>query len=236
MLSIAGAHQQALLLERRCGSCAEPLTPRELWGHAPCRWCRQPLFTAGSLDTGAVLAGVLGSWGRWRWPVYGLVGASCLLASLVPLLGPLVYAMAMLLANFFLIRRPLRWLAPVRRITTRLTLQIMLASLTVVNLVLSVAVYPFVGLAQLFSAILSVGLAVAYVEGALWLTSRALRREAAREPLRVVEWLPPALVLGFMVAFAAALVAFTWGAEWLFLQTDLPGVSTIVDWLTGESS
>lgn len=236
MPSVLAAHQHALLLDRRCGTCAEPLTARELWSRARCRWCRQPLFTAGALETDSILASVLARWARWRLPVYGLVGASCLIASTVPLLAPLLYATAMILAHFFLIRGPLRWLAPGRRLTTRLTLKLVLAVLTVVNLVLSVAIFPLVGVAQLTTAALSVGLAVAYVEGALALTGRALRREAAREPLRVIEWLPPTLILGGMLAAVAALTAFAWGAVWLLFQVDVPGVSTLVDWLTGTGA
>ncbi len=229
MPSVLREHQTSLLLERRCATCAEPLRPRELWSAAACPWCRQPVFAHGALDAESLVAGVSARWEAWRVRVYVLVGLSCLLASTVPLLAPLVYAVAMVTANFFLIRGPLRWLRPARRLTTRLSLKVLLAILTVV-------IFPLVGVAQVTTAMLSVGLAVAYVEAALRLTTRALQREGARESLHPAEWLPPTVALGGMTAFVVIVSAVLGSAFWLLLQVDIPGVSTIVDWLMGEGS
>ena len=193
-------------------------------------------FRAGRARSGEPRGGrerALGSLAGARVRARGL---SCLLASTVPLLAPVLYAVAMITANFFLIRGPLRWLSPARRLTTRLSLKVLLAGLTVVNVVLSVAIFPLEGVAQLTTAMLSVGLAIAYVAAALRLTARALRREGAREPLHPAEWLPPTLALGSMVAFVVIVSALVGSAFWLLLQADIPGVSTLVDWLMGEGS
>lgn len=236
MPSILLEHQTALLLDRRCATCAERLSPRELWSTSPCPFCRQRVFAHGALDAEHLVAGVTERWERWRVRVYVLVGLSCLLGSVVPLLAPLIYALAMIVASLFLVRGPLRWLSPARRLSTRLSLKVLLAGLTVVNLVLSVAIFPLVGVAQLTTALLSVGLAVGYVEAALRLTSRALRREGARESLHPLEWLPPALALGAMCAFVVTVTAVLGGAFWLLFQVEIPGVSTLVDWLTNQGS
>lgn len=236
MPSLLREHQTSLLLERRCATCAEALRPRELWSGAPCPWCRQPVFAHGALDADRLVGGVTERWARWRVRVYVLVGISCLLGSVVPLLAPVLYALAMILANFFLIRGPLRWLSPARRLATRLSLKVLLALFTMFNLVLSVVIFPLVGVAQLTTALISVGLAVAYVEAALRLTSRGLRREGAREGLHVSEWLPPALLLAAMTAFVVGVSAVLGGAFWLLLQVEIPGVSTLVDWLTGSGA
>jgi hypothetical protein len=233
---ILGAHQAALLMERRCGTCAERLGARDVWAGKACRWCKQPVFATGTFDAEGLAAGVTGKWQKWRTGVVVLVGVACLITGLVPLLAPVVFAAAMILANFVLIRQPLRWLRPARRLSTRLSLKILLAGLTLANLILSVLVYPLFGVAQVTTAIISSLLALAYVEAALRLTSAGLRREAAQTPLQVWEWLPPTLLLGACFLFILVVSATAGGAFWLLLETEIPDVSTIVDWLSEWSS
>lgn len=208
---------------------------REVWRVGVCSRCKRALFTSGGVDADGLVAGVVAGWKRWRMWVVGMVGVACFIAGLVPLLAPAVFAAAMLLANFVIIRQPLRWLRPGRRICTRISLKVLLAGLTVVNLILTVLVYPIFGVAQLTAAVLSSLLALAYVEAALRLISSGLRREAARTPLQVWEWLPPVLLLGACFLFVVVVSAAAGGFFWLLFEVEIPDISTLVDWFGEEA-
>lgn len=223
-------HQQALLLVKRCGSCAERVGVRVIWGGGACPSCCRPLFSAGSFQVMDVVGSVQRDWKRWRLPIYGMIGISTFLAAFVPLLAPLVGAAGMIVASIFVVRRPLRWLGPARRIATRITLNLSMAFFTWVSLVVSVVLFPLFGAGQVATGVVTVLLAVVYVEMALWLLPRRLAREAAREPLRFGEWALPAAALGSVVVGTVVTFALAGAAMHLLVEAQIPGVADIVSW------
>jgi hypothetical protein len=233
MPAVPWEHHQALLATGRCGWCAEALAPALVLRGGVCPSCARVIHTSNERDAAAVIARVRGQWGRWRWPVYACVGLGVGLASFVPLGAPVAYALAMVLTHLFVVRRPIRWLGVGRRLATRLTLKLALALLTLVHLVVSVTVYPFVGVGQAVVGVVACLSAVVYVEGSLWLVGNRLAREGVSGSLDRWEWCLPAGLIGGLFGGTALMV----GAATLLVHTllwaDIPGVSDLAALLLG---
>jgi hypothetical protein len=237
MTAVPWEHRQALLVARRCGWCAETVPPALVLRGGSCPSCERAIYSGHELGAEAVLRRVHARWSRWRLPVYGGVLLSTGLASLIPLGGPLAYAVAMVTAHLFIVRRPMLWLGLGRRLAARFTLKLFLATLTLLNLIASAVVFPLVGVGNAVVAVTSCALAVIYVEVALWLVGNRLRREARGDRLSWGEWGVPALLIGALFGTTGLMVGAATLAVHTMLWADIPGVSDIAAFLlsTGGS-
>lgn len=223
-------HQRALLNQGRCLWCAERVPAGLVLRGGSCGSCGRGV-RCPSLPSEELLAGVQSRWRRFRWPIYGGVAVSTALASVVPFLGALVFAVAMLSTNLLLVRRPARWLGLRRRILTRLTLSLFLALLTAASLVASALLLVLPVLGQLGTGLLSLLLAVIYVEGALaWIGNR-LRLESRQASLSLAEWLLPTLALSTLLGLTALSMLSVVGLLHLLLWAEIPGVAELAAFL-----
>ncbi|MEC7946091.1 MAG: hypothetical protein VX265_00905 [Myxococcota bacterium] len=170
-------------------------------------------------------------WARWRYPVYIGILVSTGVSSTIPLLATAVYAASMVLVHMFIVRRPVTWLSAGRRIATRITLKLLLATLTFGSLVISTTLFPFFGVAQAAVAAVSALFAALYVEGALWLMRNRLRREAETDRLDRWEWMLPAGLIGALLACAAATVGAIYGFAHVLLWSEIPGLEQLAEFL-----
>lgn len=175
------AHRQRLLQRRRCPQCAEQVTSRAILAGSDCASCGAPLRIAGADDHGQeVLAAIRKGWSRARIPVYAGVLVAAFLAGWVPWLSTAVTAVAMVVANILLIRRPLKWLPTGRRTVTRLLLRVWLLALVLVSLALNTFAAPLIpalGAGAALSAVIGLVTTFLYVEGALMAVERGIRAQ-----------------------------------------------------------
>ena len=173
-------------------------------------------------------------WSRWRVLVYGVVGVGSLLAGFVPLGGVWMSMFAMFVGHVMLLRRPLRWLPPARRVITRLSMKLWFAFLGVASFVLNLLAAPLLAVAgagALFSALFGVGALALYLEGGLLLVERRIAREAANPRLTLLEWAIPLGLVGGLVVASVGGVILSWGMLSAIAALDVPGVATIARWL-----
>ena len=172
-------HRQRLLQRRRCPQCAEQVPPRTILAGADCPHCGAPLRLAGAADHAEeVLAAIRSGWSRARVPVYAGVLVAAFLAGWIPWLSTAVTAVAMVLANIMLIRRPLKWLPAGRRTLTRFLLRVWLFGLVLVSILLNTvaaALIPALGAGAVLSAVIGLFTTFLYVEGALMAVERGIR-------------------------------------------------------------
>lgn len=170
-------------------------------------------------------------WAHWRWPVYGLVVVATGVSSPVPLLAPLSFALSMVLIQVFLVRRPLRWLGRGRRLATRVTLKLLLATLTWVGVLINTVLAPLLGIAQVAIVAWSTLAAVIFMEGSLWLVRNRLRREATQPRLDAWEVLVPGTLVTGLLGLTLLLLLTSYGVVHLLLWTEIPGLSDIAEFL-----
>lgn len=226
----AAAHHDALLLDGRCGECAEEAPPIAILRGADCPRCRSPLRPqvrplADSLELR-------------RWPLrtigYGLVAAASFFSGLVPLLQALVLAAGLLTLHGLLLRRALGWLSPARRLAARLTLKLLASGLTALAFVINVAVAPFVGISAFALAAIGLLFTALYIELGLRLLRRRIAAEAAGAPLAFGEWALPAALIGGALLLSLALGGAITGALYLLTEAALPTAPEIAHWLLGN--
>ncbi len=211
-------HRAALLAARRCGRCAERVPARVLLRGEPCPTCSSAL----RLDTdNEVLGALRASWADRRWRVLAMAGLVSFAGGLVPLLQSAIMLALLVYVHVRVVREPLRWLPPGRRLALRVLIRLIAVAIALADLALNALVAPLFGLgAAILSVSGLVGTAL-YAEIALRLVERRLRWEQEDRPLGTAEWLLPAVLLG---AIVAALLAGL-GMIYALLQT--------LDWLQG---
>lgn len=174
-------HRQRLLQRRRCPHCAERVTARAILAGSDCPSCGGPLRLSGTEQHATqVLGAIRAGWSRSRILVYAGVLVATFLAGWVPWLGTAVTAVAMVLANILLIRRPLQWLRPGRRMVTRLVLRVWLFALVLVSFLLNTlaaGLIPALGAGAVLSGIVGLVTTVLYVEGSLMAVERGIRAQ-----------------------------------------------------------
>jgi len=146
---------------------------------------------------------------------------------MIPLLPAALMALSLALAHLVLVREPLGWLSPVRRIVTKLSFKLVIATVSIGTLVVNVLLLPFLGVNNLVALVVGVIGAAIYVELALvWIGNR-LQREARRPGLDWWEWAIPGAAFTALfgatlslVGVAALLSAALW---WL----PIPSVASI---------
>ena len=182
---------------------------------AACPKCAGPLSIDGSEDHARdVLGTIREGWQRTRIPVYGAVLVATFIAGWIPLLGTLVTAVAMVAANLWLIRRPLRWLPTGRRILTRLFVRLWLLFLVLWALLLNVVAIPLIaamGIGAALTAAVGVATTFLYVEGALMLVEQGVKDAA--DPTRTGLVGPGTVIGAGVLATVASGAVFVWLAQ-----------------------
>lgn len=203
------AHSRALLLKRRCGRCAERVPASALLRAAACPHCGERLGWPAAEDAASLIAALNARWAKRRWPVYGLVAASTAVTGFLPLLPTLVSIAFLLYIRLAILREPVGWFSPARRVLSRLALKLWFLAIGCLNLALVslVALVPFANV--VLSGLVSLATTALFVEVALDYLRGRLRREAEAGPaLDAWEWgLPVGLLVGSVVTAGAA----AWG-------------------------
>lgn len=211
------AHQRALLLQRRCGHCAERLRAKVLLRGLDCPRCGRPARWPGALDAESLADAVDTRWRRRRWLVYGLVTLSTGATGFLPVVPTVITVIVMIVVRHSFLREPMRWFSPGRKLVTGLNLKlwlVLVSSLTLAaNAMLSLL--PFVNI--VLNALVCLGTTALFVEVALVYLRGRLRREASEGPgLELWEWGVPALLAGLvLVAMLTALGALVMTVEFL---------------------
>ncbi len=218
------AHHDALLLAGRCGRCAEVVKRHRLLRQLTCVHCGASLAVRGALDLPVRLER-----GRWRWRVlgYGLVGVASFIAGTIPLVQSALQVLALLVLHIILLRRPLLWLTPGRRLAARTTIKLLGAVLGAVSVLLNVLVAPLPGVSNAVLATFGFGLTAVYVESGLAVIRRRLRWEAEARPMSVVEWGLPAGLVGTLLLSTVGFIGAAAGTLHLLASAEIPTVSAL---------
>ncbi len=171
--------------------------------------------------------------GRWRWRAvgYSLVAVASFAAGLVPLAQSMVQIVAIFILHVVLLRRPLQWLTPARRMTTRFTVKLLGAGLGAVGVLVNVAVAPLPGVSAVVLAGVGFTLTAIYVEVGLMVVRRRLQWEADGVALRVREWMLPGVLVGGLLISTFGLLGAAAGSLHLLASADIPTVSELAAWL-----
>lgn len=163
-------------------------------------------------------------WARQRLVVYGAVLGATFIAGWIPFLSAVATAVAMLMANFLLVRRPLMWLPLAQRFVTRFAVRawllFLLVGTVILNTLAATALFaPGVGPAV--SAVTGLASTFLYIEGALWLVERSVHWSVeSPEGGRNVLLVP---VVG-IVSFLAVGWALSMGLGWLLREAASWGI------------
>lgn len=228
-------HRRELLLRRRCPECAEPAHAGAVLRGEDCPRCGSALVIDAEGDhAAAMLDAVRDDWMRWRLLVYAIVFTSTLFAGMIPLGGVVMTVGVMFAGHVMLLRRPLRWLTPGRRVVTRVSMKLWFAFLGLTSFVGNVLAAPLLaaaGAGALVSALMGIGATALYLEGGLLLIERRIELEAQGSRLGFREWAIPVGLFGGLVVVAVAGVIATWGMLNALATMDVPGVADIARWL-----
>jgi fucose 4-O-acetylase-like acetyltransferase len=126
-----------------------------------------------------VLIAIRSGWIRSRVLVYGGVLLGTFLTGMVPMVAAIATTLAMTLANVLLIRSPLQWLPPTRRIWTWLRIDLWFLALTVASFLLHALAATWLlafGSGALLSAITGLAVTFLYIEGSLGLVANEVER------------------------------------------------------------
>ena len=208
------AHTQELLLRGRCPACAESLPPLTLLRGEACPRCGSP--TGGEALPEALEERLAARWRRRAWIAVAVVGLASLAGGFVPLLQAPLFFVGMLLAHMWVVGAALGWLTPVRGAFARLTLNLLLAVLGVVDLVIAVAVVPAVGASgPVLGLTGAAGLAV-YLAIARGLIRSRLSMDRQGLGLQLSEWGPPVgAFVGFVTVVGGAVAVLVLALRWL---------------------
>jgi uncharacterized protein (DUF983 family) len=173
-------HQQALIQRQRCPRCAERAPASRILRGETCGRCGVRLRLDASDDHAReVLVALQAGWEKTRILVYGSVLVATFLTGLVPMVAAVATTIAMTLANVLLIRNPLQWLPPTRRVWSWLRIDAWFAILTVVSFVLNAVAATMLvaaGAGAMLSAFTGFLITLLYIEGALSLVASEVER------------------------------------------------------------
>ena len=192
------AHSRALLLDARCPACAEPLTPRSLFGSAPCSNCDEHVDASlGGRDLAAAAQS------RGRRQLLGVaitVAVAHLLLGWVPLTSALILLLAAVWIRVGILQPASAMLSPRRRVLTRWTARLVMAAAVAVTVIATEALT----LVPVAGPIVKVVVGASEVALVAWAVTRYVHWQLAREArgLEIEAW--GWIVLG---ACAAGLVA-----------------------------
>ena len=221
------AHANALLSDGRCCRCAERVPRPRILRLGECGLCGAPLRWRGE---GSLLEALEAHRGAWRIWGYGLIAVGSFVASNVPLLQLAVQISALFILHIVVLRRPLLWLSPGRRLAARVTIRLLEAAVACTAFLVNAAVAPILGLGAPVLAVVGPLLTAIYVEGGLKIVRQRLRWESQGRGLGLVEWgLPTGLaaILSLMVVATATLV---FGTLHVLSLIDVPSIDGLVSW------
>ncbi len=221
-------HASRLLLQGRCGRCAEVVGRPEILTGGDCGHC------GAALDWGDASRGALQTRNlQWRLAGYALVGLASFLAGIVPLLQVAVQLAALVILHVVVLRRGLLWLPAARRILARMSMKLLGAAIAVVALLVNVAIAPLVGVSAFVLAAVGPLLTAAYVEGGLRILRKRMRWQEEGRKLTVAEWgLPTALLavlVGTVTVTAGVVAAVLHAAS----QVEVPSITQLTELLMG---
>jgi hypothetical protein len=159
----------------------------------------------------SIIAGIDRRWRARRLVFYAVVTVTTALAGFLPFLPTLLSVASMVYVRLAVLREPVQWFGPGRRLVTRFALKLWLVAVGSLTLVLnSLAVLvPFANVP--LSGAICLGANVLFVEVALVYLRGRLRREAETGPaLESWEWGVPA---GLVVATVGALAGAIYGGR-----------------------
>ncbi len=201
------AHQQALLLGRRCASCAEHVAARTLIDKTSCPHCGKVSRWQRLDDVEARVDAILQPWRRRRYWIYGLTAAGSFLTGSLPVVATVVTIIALVVMRHTVLRAPMVWLGPRRRVVTRLWLRLWLVIVALSALVLN-ELLTLLPIANMFiKAIVSVAAAAGYLELGLAYSRNRIRREQRGPELDWWEWALPAAMLALILIGCVAVIA-----------------------------
>jgi hypothetical protein len=230
MTSLAIPHEQAqkhrhvLLSQQRCSECAEQIPPKIILSGGDCPECET---TLGDQLADEAIGVIRQKWKRQRWVVYFAVAGLSFFAGLIPMLQGVAMVVVLIYLHIKVIRKPLQWLSPSRRVAARFSIKIFAAGLICFNLVCNVLVIPLVGASALVLSALSVFQVVFFCEGSLKLIDRRLEWERNGESLKVREWLFPTALMGGTLAIVGTGLGLASLVLYLLTETEIPGVAEI---------
>jgi hypothetical protein len=202
-------HQLSLLAAGRCRACAERLPAGAALSGRPCPRCGAPTARTGA-DRALVAKRFGTSATRHMWIAVTLVGASTLVGGSLPLVAPLLVAVALSWVFGAIVRPATRLFSIRRRIAARWTVRLFTAA----SFALLFVAMEVLTLVPAVGAVVKAGLAAAQVAIAAGFARRYLswqaRREAGGLPVTAGEWLVVGVAAALVLAAMAA--AFTAGA------------------------
>ncbi|MFP4600696.1 MAG: hypothetical protein ACLFVJ_20750 [Persicimonas sp.] len=216
-----------MLAHARCGRCAERVSRTAILQEAECEHCGSALAVEGGDILGDLQARRL----KWRLFGYLLVALASFAAGFVPLLQVGVQLVALFVLHVIVLRRGLKWLAPGRRILTRMSIKLLGAALATIALLINVAIAPLVGASAFILAAAGPLLTALYVESGLVILRRRLRRQADDRPIGFLEWALPVSILVLLLGAIAATAGVVAATVHLLSTLEVPGISELAAWL-----
>jgi hypothetical protein len=204
------SHHRALLLARRCNHCAERIPAGVALTGTSCPHCNDAIRWPALDDPDARIEALMTVWRRRRWWVYGLVAGASFLTGSLPLVATGITIVALLVMRHTVLRAPLAWLSPRRRVVMRLHLRQWLALVAVMALVANelLTLLPLVNMPV--KMLVSLGSAALYLETSLRYVKGRLRRDQRGPELDAWEWALPLAMLVLLMAGCIAVVATFW--------------------------
>ena len=180
----------------------------------PCPTCGLcPQIEGSTEHAEALLKGLRLRWNTTRGYAYAAVFLASLVVSWMPMLSTAVTAAGLILANVVLIHQPSSWLPFQHGFMARSLIRVWFVMMIAVTFLVNLAVAPLIavtGAGIAASAVTSLVVTALYVEGALGLLERVVRR-AIRYPNGGWGWLLTPVGLGVGVMWGAtALALYMW--------------------------
>lgn len=192
-------HRNVLLQRHRCGVCAEATTAVQILREEPCAFCGHPLKWSRSDDAASLSEKLHATWNGRRWVVVGAVLVLSVLGGQIPMLQSLLMVATLIFLHVWLIRRPLKWFPPGRRLCAALNVKILLVVISMFILFVNVLIWPFACANGIVLAGLGVLGVLLHVQGAFFILERRLRWEVEGRPFGIHDWLVPVFLLGMLL-------------------------------------
>ncbi len=224
-------HENALLAAGRCRACAEPVAPRAIVRGDDCPRCGAPLTWNADGAASDAFEAVVRRWRARAVVIYTVAGAASLIGGNVPLLHAILTFTALLLVNVGLLRGALGWLTGARALFARVGVRLLFAAIAASNLFLDLLLLPLPGVRAVVLAGAGLVSLLLFVELSLWMLRTRLAWDRAHAPLKVLEWILPATLLGGLIAGVLGLSLALTAVLYALASVQLWGVSDIARFL-----
>ena len=193
-------HRNRLLEMHRCGFCAELVPASDILHQRNCLHCDQALVWTPQEEGDSLFRRLKSKWSTRRWLIVLFVAIASFFFGQVPMLQSVVLVVALICVHVFLIRKSLNWFPLKRRITAKITIQLIAAFISVLNLVVNalVAVFPVVG--GVILSVFSVFNLMVFMHSSLFVIKRRLLWEEQKKPFGFKDWAIPMLFFGMVAS------------------------------------